>query len=35
MNDELTRLVTNAKSNPDAFWPLVDALRLAVSRDPF
>ena len=35
MNDDLVQLVTNAKRNLDAFWPLVDALRLAVSRDPF
>jgi ATP-dependent Clp protease ATP-binding subunit ClpC len=34
MNDDLKQLVTNAKSNPEAFWPLVEALRLAASRDP-
>src|ERR1043166_1008194 len=35
MNHDLLQLVQNAKTNPDAFWPLVDALRLAVSGDPF
>lgn len=34
MNDDLSRLLTNAKSNPDAFWPLVEALRLAAGADP-
>jgi ATP-dependent Clp protease ATP-binding subunit ClpC len=35
MNHDLLQLVQNAKNNPDAFWPLVDALRLASSGDPF
>lgn len=35
MNDDLHQLLNSAKSNPDAFWPLVDALRLAASGDPF
>ena len=35
MNDNLNQLVANAKTSPDAFWPLVDALRLAASGDPF
>lgn len=34
MNPHLQQLVANAKSDPNAFWPLVDALRLAVSEDP-
>src|SRR5437016_241236 len=34
MKDNLQRLSTDARSNPDAFWPLVDALRLAASGDP-
>jgi ATP-dependent Clp protease ATP-binding subunit ClpC len=35
MNDDLNQLVHNARHNPDAFLPLVDALRLAISSDPF
>jgi HEAT repeat protein len=34
MNDHLLTLVTNAKSSPDGFWPLVDGLRLAAGGDP-
>src|SRR5579884_843475 len=33
MNDDLVRLLENATENPDAFWPLVDALRAAAERD--
>ena len=35
MHEDLNQLVANAKHNPDAFWPLVEALRLAVIGDPF
>lgn len=34
MNEELNRLLQEALRSPDAFWPLVEALRLAVSGDP-
>src|SRR5437764_680667 len=33
MNDNLQQLVNNARSNPDAFWPLVDALRANLAAD--
>jgi ATP-dependent Clp protease ATP-binding subunit ClpC len=34
MNEQLQTLVANAKTSPDGFWPLVDALRLAVVDEP-
>ncbi len=34
MHDDLQRLLQKARLDPDAFWPLVDALRLAVAADP-
>ena len=34
MHTDLQRLLEQARLSPDAFWPLVDALRLAVSADP-
>src|SRR5262245_20668972 len=34
MHSDLQRLLEQARLSPDAFWPLVDALRLAVSAQP-
>lgn len=34
MNEHLTQLLANAAVNPDAFWPLVEALRTAAAVDP-
>src|SRR5262245_33498290 len=34
MHPDLQRLLDQARLSPDAFWPLVDALRLAVAADP-